>query len=80
MAKATLYIIQDDIQAAAGPYQLCAGQIAGTEAAVHAVRSVFNHDDSDAILLVDTTNVFSCFVALHNIQQLVMSTISLCSH
>ena len=45
MAKETLYIIQDDIQAAAGSHQLWMGQITGTEAAVHAVRSVFNQDD-----------------------------------
>ena len=73
MAKAALYVIRDDIQAAAGPHQLCAGQIAGIEAAVHAVRSVFNHNDSDAILLVDATNAFNSLnhsVALHNIQQL----------
>ena len=41
--------------------------------AVYAVRSVFNHNDSDAILLVDATNAFNslnCSVALHNIQQL----------
>ena len=73
VAKAALYIIRDDIQASAGPHQLCAGQIAGTEAAVHAVRSVFSHDDNDAILLVDASNAFyslNCSVALHNIQQL----------
>ena len=73
MAKAALYVIQNDIQAAAGLHQLCAAQIAGTEAAVHAVSSVFNHNDSDAILLVDATNAFNslnCAVALHNIQQL----------
>ena len=43
------------------------------EAAIYAVRSVFNHNDSDAILLVDATNVFNSLnhsVALHNIQQL----------
>ena len=70
VAKAALYVIRDDIQAAAGPHQLCAGQIAGTEAAVHAV---FNDDDSDAILMVDATNAFNSLnrsVALHNIQQL----------
>ena len=73
VAKAAFCVIRDDIQAAAGPHQLCAGQIAGTEAAVHAVRSVFNHNDSDLILLVDATNAFNslnCSVALHNIQQL----------
>ena len=45
------------------------GQIAGAEAAVNAVRSVFNHNDSDAILLVDATNAFNSLnlcVALYN--------------
>ena len=49
VATAALYVIWDDIPAAARPHQLCAGQIAGIEAAVHALRSVFNHNDSDAI-------------------------------
>ena len=73
VAKAALYIVQDDILIAAGPHQLCAGQIAGTEAAVHTVRSVFSSDDSDAMLLVDASNDFNSLnrsVALHNIQHL----------
>ena len=73
VAKAVLCVIQDDIQIAAGPHQLCAGQVAGTEAAIHTVRSVFNSDVSDAMLLVDATNAFNSLnwlVALHNIQQL----------
>ena len=53
----------------AGPQQLYAGQITGTEAAVHAVRSVFNHNDSDSISLVDATNAFISLnhsIALYN--------------
>ena len=40
------------------------------------MRSVFNQDNSDAILLVDATNAFNSLnhsVALHNIQQLCPS-------
>ena len=59
VVKATLYIIQDDNQGAAGLHQLCMGQVTGTEIAVYAVRSVFNQDDSDAILLVDAMH--QCF-------------------
>ena len=64
------------MQAVAGPLQLCAGQIAGTEAAVYVVRSLFGHADSDAILLVDASNAFNSLnrsVALHNIQKLCPS-------
>ena len=39
IAKAALCIVRYDILIAAGPHQLCAGQLAGTEAAVHTVRS-----------------------------------------
>ena len=39
IAKAILNITRQDVQEAAGSLQLCAGQIAGIEAAVHAVRS-----------------------------------------
>ena len=40
----------------AGDLQLCAGQRAGCEAAVHALSSMFSEDNSDAILLVDADN------------------------
>lgn len=39
IAKAILNIIRQDVQEAAGSVQLCAGQISGIEAAVHAVRT-----------------------------------------
>jgi len=46
IAKAILNIIRQDVQEAAGSLQLCAGQIAGIEAAVHAARSLFLCEDS----------------------------------
>ena len=73
IAKAALSIIRDDIQEAAGSHQLCGGQIAGVEVAVHAVRSSFLWDDTEGILLVDASNAFNSLnriVALHNIRQL----------
>ena len=73
IAKAALSIIRDDIQEAAGCCQLCAGQIAGVEAAVHPVQSSFLWDDTEGVLLVDTSNAFNSLnhkVALHNIHQI----------
>ena len=67
---------EDDIQAVAGSRQLCAGQIAGVEATVHAVRSSFDLDDTEGVLLVDASNAFNslnCAVALQNICQLCPS-------
>jgi len=51
-----LSITSGDIQNAAGSVQLCAGQIAGVEAAVHAVRECFQEDDVEAAMLVDASN------------------------
>ena len=38
-------MIRCDVMEAVGPLQLCGGQIAGIEAAVHAVRSMFQSDE-----------------------------------
>ena len=73
VAKAVLVILRDDIQEAAGSHQLCAGQLSGAEAAVHAVRRVFEEGSTEAVLLVDASNAFNSLnrlVALHNIRQL----------
>ena len=74
MAKA---VLGTDIQKAAGSLQLCAGQISGVEAAVHAVHDSFNSDSCQAALLIDATNAFNCLnceAALHNIQHLCPSS------
>ena len=76
VAKAALYILRDDIQAVAGSCQLCAGQIAGVEAVVHAVRSSFDLDDTEGVLLVDASNAFNSLnraVTLQNIPQMCPS-------
>ena len=73
MAKAILTITRMDIQEAAGSVQLCAGQISGIEASVHAVRSLFERDETEVILLVDASNAFNSLnrlSALHNIRRL----------
>ena len=78
MAKVFLRTIGDDIQLAAGPLQACAGHEAGCEAAAHvqAMKEIYSHDDTDAILLVDATNAFNVInrrAALHNIRILCQS-------
>ena len=73
IAKAVLSIVKLDVLEAAGSLQLCAGQDAGNEAAVHAMRAIFCDDSTEAVLLVDASNAFNCLnrqVALHNIQTL----------
>ena len=73
IAKAVLSVVKPDIQEASGCLQMCGGQISGIEAAVHAVRTAFESDDNEALLLVDATNAFNSLnrqVALHNIRSL----------
>ena len=73
IAKAVLFVTKPDIQDASGCLQMCGGQIAGIEAAVHAVRTAFKQDDCEGVLLVDATNAFNSLnrqTAMLNIQQL----------
>ena len=70
MAKTILRIAQTNIQRAVGSLQLCAGQKAACEAGIHAVRSIFNDEGTEAFLLVDATNAFNALnrqVVLRNV-------------
>ncbi len=59
IGKAILQVIQSDIINVAGPLQLCADQDSGCEAAVHAIRWLFDDSDTEAILLIDASNAFN---------------------
>ena len=75
VGKAVLSILKEEIMEATGVLQLCAGQEAGCEVAVHALREVFNSSDSEAILLVDASNAFNSLnrkMALRNIRHLCL--------
>ena len=73
IAKAVLQVVKQDILDAAGCLQLCAGQRAGCEAAVHAMREIFADQDTEGVLLVDASNAFNSLnrhAALLNMFQL----------
>ena len=56
--------------------QTCAGHDAGSEAAIHAMRVIFEDSNTHAALLVDATNAFNLVnrqAALHNISVLCPS-------
>ena len=66
-------VVKGDVQEAAGSLQVCAGQPGGCEAAIHAMRTVFEDADSDAILLIDAANAFNSMnrvTMLANIQRI----------
>jgi len=53
--------------------QACAGHLSGCEAAVHAMRQIFDDPHTDAVILVDASNAFNSLnrqAALLNIHQL----------
>ena len=73
IAKAILAVTCGVIQDAAASIQLCAGQMTGTEAAVHTMNLAFNSDESNTVLLVDASNAFNSLnrqTALRNIRVL----------
>ena len=69
--KAIIFTIKPHIIDSVGDLQLCAGQPAGCEAAVHAMSEIFAEEETDAVLLLDAANAFNSInrkVMLHNIK------------
>ena len=63
--------MKQDIKEAAGPIQVGAGHQAGPEAAIHTMKTIFQEDQTEGVLLIDASNAFNSLsraVALHNIQ------------
>ena len=76
IAKAVLRLVDLDIQTACGALQVCAGYEGGCEAAVHAMRQLFQDLGCQAALLVDASNALNSVnrqAALHNILRLCPS-------
>ncbi|XP_015767149.1 PREDICTED: uncharacterized protein LOC107345921 [Acropora digitifera] len=76
MGKCVTKVTKQDVIDASGSLQVCAGHKSGSEAAIHAMRELFQHDNSDAVLLIDASNAFNSLnraAALHNIRVLCPS-------
>lgn len=70
IGRAIATILSDDIQAVAGPTQLCAS---GCGTAVHAMLHIFQSPEAEPAILVDSSNAFNSLnvqVALRNIYHL----------
>ena len=70
VGKTALQIIRPDLKRAAGTEQLCVGQRAGIESAIHELRSSFNASPEQCLLQVDADNAFNSLnrsLALRNI-------------
>lgn len=76
MGKCIMAVVKEDVRRAAGNLQVCAGQQAGGEAAIHAMREIYAQDDCEAVLLVDAKNAFNTInrkTMIHNIKVLCPS-------
>ena len=70
IAKCITKTLKPDILESSGNLQVCAGQVSGCEAAVHAMKDAFDDDGTDGVLLVDARNAFNSLnreVALRNL-------------
>ena len=54
-----IMLCKKDFTKAAGSLQLSAGQDAGADAAIHALRQIFVDFDTDVVLLIDAENAFN---------------------
>ena len=54
-----MILLKKDVLQAAGSLQLCEGQVAGSEAAIHEMYDVFNDDNMEGILQIDAENTFN---------------------
>ena len=71
IGKCVINIAKKDVVEASGSLQLCAGQKSGSEAAIHAMYTIFEADETDGVLLIDASNAFNTLnkqAALHNIR------------
>ena len=70
VCRAIARVIEFDLMSATAPLQLCVGVPSACEAAVHAMRRLYQRPTTQAILLVDASNAFNTInriAALHNI-------------
>ena len=71
IGKAITTLIKPEVMSATAPLQACAGLQGGVEAAIHALRDIFEDTDSHGILLVDADNAFNALnrsASLENMQ------------
>ena len=73
MGKCVMRVVKSNVMEAVGNLQLCAGQEAGAEAAIHATNDIFIDENCQAILMVDAENAFNALnrkAMLHNIARI----------
>ena len=80
--KVIVSVLKKEVVSSAGSLQVCAGQEAGSEAAIHAMEKILKEESTEAVLLVDTENAFNSVnrkVFLHNISILYPAISIICN-
>ena len=57
--KVTVSVLKKEVVSSAESPQACAGQEAGSGAAIHTVEKLFKEESTETVLLVDATNTFN---------------------
>ena len=71
ISSATMSLIKPELVNATAPLQTCAGLSGGIEASIHAMRKIYDDEETEGILLIDASNAFNALnrrAALHNLQ------------
>ena len=71
IGKTVAKVLKNEVADAVGSLQVCAGQDAGCEAAIHALRKIFEQEETEAVMLVDASNAFNSInrkAFLHNVR------------
>ena len=69
--KVVVSVLRKDVIASVGSLQVCVGHDAGCEADVHTMHSIFDEENTEAVLLIDAGNAFNAInrkVLLHNVR------------
>jgi hypothetical protein len=56
IGKAIMAITNSEIVKATAPIHVCAGLSGGAEAAIHALRRIFDDEETEAVMLIDADN------------------------
>ena len=59
IGKVIASVVKNDVMESIGSLHVCAGQEAGSEAAVYAIREIFSNEEAEAVLLIDVPNAFN---------------------
>ena len=85
IGKCVINITKRDVAEASGSLQLCGEQKSGSKAAIHAMHTIFEIDETDGVLLTDASNAFNALnrqAALHHIrvQRPIIATYAINTH